>query len=120
MTEHYITIPCELAKEPDRVAPRLVYVGEDWTGAHGCYEGYREKAAPVPAARCLYECPYCGMRNPRRRPLANHMGLNMNIPASCPVLKRQDAARRQTLNPKRRNHAHAIRPESQVQENAQA
>ena len=78
MKELCLTIPCEPASGPDRVAPVLVYLGVDATGA----------------VRCEYKCPYCGQTGPRVKPLRNHMGLNMNIPASCRVLKQQDEQRR--------------------------
>lgn len=58
--------------------PRLVYLGNDEIGA----------------ARCEYECPDCGQRGPRYQPLARHMGLVMNVPASCPTVRALDDARR--------------------------
>jgi hypothetical protein len=78
VSELFLSIPCEPASGPDRVRPIYEFIGLDATGA----------------ARCQYRCPYCGQTGPRVKPLRNHMGLNMNIPASCRVLAEQDQARR--------------------------
>lgn len=79
MPDFFLTIPCEPAKGPDRVAPILVYLGNDSTGA----------------ARCCYECPYCHWQFHRRKPCASHLGMFPNDPASCPVLLAEDERRRQ-------------------------
>jgi hypothetical protein len=76
-----LTIPCEPAKGPDLVRPIYIYLGVDCTGA----------------ARCCYQCPHCGGRGPRALPIRKHMGMQMNIPASCPRLLAEDARRRTKL-----------------------
>ena len=61
--------------------PIHVYLGDDEIGA---------------AVTC-WECPHCHARNPRRKPMTMHMGLVVNIPASCPVFKKEDERRRESL-----------------------
>lgn len=80
MNELYLTIPCEISKPPS-IEPIHVFVGNDSTGA----------------AITEWECPYCHLRFKRRKPLTHHMGLIMNIPASCSFLKAQDEKRRRSL-----------------------
>lgn len=74
-----ITIPCEPGKP-----------GEHLNGPIYIYDGSNSMAA--------YKCPHCGQTGPRIKPLRNHMGLTMNIPAGCRVLKAQDEARRKERN----------------------
>jgi len=75
-----ITIPCKPAKpwtDAD-VRPIHVFLGNDSTGA----------------ARTCWQCPYCKWQFYRRKSCEKHMGMVMNTPAGCPVLKAQDEARR--------------------------
>lgn len=78
MKELELVIPCKPADGPDLVRPIYLYLGRDRTGA----------------ARCCYECPYCGRRGPRVKPFRDHMGMTMNKRASCPVLLAEDERRR--------------------------
>lgn len=78
MKQLEIVIPCEPAKGPDLVRPIYVFLGLDRSGA----------------ARCCYQCPHCGGRGPRVKPIREHMGMTMNKPASCPVLLAEDDRRR--------------------------
>ena len=75
-----ITIPCELAKGPDLTlrTPIMVFIGVDKTGAD----------------RTRYECPLCHGRGPRYKPIAQHMGLRADKPATCKVLLAEDKVRR--------------------------
>jgi hypothetical protein len=73
---HYIVIPCEPAKEPDRITP--IYVTRE-------HNGYIE-------ARWL--CAYCKQSFYRRTPCEKHMGLIPNKKYSCPVLEKEDSERR--------------------------
>ncbi len=73
-----ITIPCEPASGPDRFAPVLFFRGFDATGADRTY----------------YECPHCHGKGPRRKPIAQHMGLYADKPVTCRVLLAQDEQRR--------------------------
>ena len=70
-----MTIPCEPGKE-----------GEHLKGPIYQFDGTNSLEA--------YRCPHCGRTGPRRKPMERHMGLVMNIPAGCPVLKGEDIRRR--------------------------
>lgn len=74
-----LVIPCRVdGKKEGAVEPIHVFVGLDSTGA----------------AMTEWRCPHCGMQGPRRKPLCRHMGLGMNVPASCRTLREQDDRRR--------------------------
>lgn len=76
MPELFLTIPCTPGKSGDHLkGPIYIYDGKNSMEA--------------------YKCPYCGQTGPRREPIEKHMGLQMNNPASCKVLKAQDAKRRE-------------------------
>lgn len=80
MKELCLTIPCETGKFAEN-EPIHIFIGEDSTGA----------------AQSQWQCPHCKRTFFRRKPCTHHMGLVMNIPAGCPVLKAQDEARRKEL-----------------------
>jgi len=77
MPDLFLTIPCEIGKL-NRFEPILVFIKNDVTGA----------------AVCRYECPHCHGRGPRRKPIAQHMGLFADKPATCRVLIAEDVRRR--------------------------
>jgi hypothetical protein len=79
VSDRFMYIPCEPAKGPDLVRPIYEFVGTKSNGA----------------ARCRYRCPHCGGTGPRYQPIARHMGLVMNVKASCKVLLQQDRQRRE-------------------------
>jgi len=73
-----IVIPCEPGKIGEHLkGPIYVYDGKDSMNA--------------------YKCPHCGQTGPRRKPMERHMGLVMNIPAGCRILKAEDQRRRDEL-----------------------
>ena len=76
MKELCLTIPCEPAAGPDKVRP--VHI-------HLMVNGYADSR---------WQCPHCYQQYHRAKPCRWHMGMTMNIPAGCPVLKAQDESRR--------------------------
>jgi uncharacterized C2H2 Zn-finger protein len=79
------------------------YLDDDYSGPHGFSDDPRyalradfvEKTAGEPAARSRWQCPYCQRLFERRKACAAHMGMKADWDASCPVLRAEDAARKQ-------------------------
>jgi hypothetical protein len=69
-----LTIPCKVDGAPK--GPQPIYVGPP--------KGYL--------------CPHCGQSRQRHTTMSKHMGLVMNIPASCPVYKKKDQERRKSVH----------------------
>jgi hypothetical protein len=76
-----LVIPCRTANKwkPSDVRPEHVFLGNDATGA----------------AMTQWRCPHCKVLFERRKPCEGHMGMIMNKPAGCRVLKNLDEARRE-------------------------
>jgi len=74
-----LTLPCQQAKPwaENDVRPIYVFLGDDSTGA----------------ARTCYMCPFCEEYYRSRKACEKHIGMVMNVPAGCPVLKKTNSDR---------------------------
>ena len=79
MKELCITIPCEPTKPwtDSDVRPLYIFLGNDSTGA----------------ARTTYVCPFCELEMATGKACQKHMGMVMNVPPGCRVLRKINSDR---------------------------